>query len=100
MQIYSLPLQGDEIDNPFCIDWDAHAHSLSNSTLNKCVSVRDFSENLFQLEARPRWPLHFDCPHCLSALHFNQTLRPSLESSVLYKPIMSEQVDPCLQSDL
>ena len=44
--------------------------------------------------------MHFDCPHVLSASDFNKTLRPSLESSVQYKPIMSDQVDPCLQSDL
>eukprot|EP00435_Cladocopium_sp_Y103_P019263 s992_g4.t1 len=50
--------------------------------------------DFFQLaEARPRWPLQFDWPDCLFASNFDQTLRPSLESSVSYKPTMSDQVE-------
>ena len=53
---------------------------------------------LLQLEARPRWPLQFDCPDCLSSPDFSSTLRASLESSVSCTPTMSDQVDPCPHS--
>ena len=61
------------------------------------VGVNDFSKmDLLQVaEARPRCPLQFDWPDCLFASNSGQMLRRGLESSVLYKPTGSDQVDPC-----
>jgi hypothetical protein len=61
------------------------------------VRINDFSKmDLLQVaQARPRWPLQFDCPDCLFASDFSQTLRPGLEFSVPYNPTGSDQVDPC-----